>query len=91
MLHALESSSIPTLRQVKARARASRGQEHQVARLRQRLLEQFDDKEELKRRFRHTRAPHDRYLLVAAQEAYIQTKEELANALRRTKSSKGTH
>jgi hypothetical protein len=53
----------------------------------QRLLEQFDDKEELKRRFRHTRAPHDRSLLVAAQEGYIQTKEELANALRQTKSS----
>ena len=85
--HAFEPSSIPTLRQVKARARASRGQEHHIARLRQLLLEQFDDKEELKRRFRHTRAPHDRSLLIAAQEGYIQTKEKLANALRQTKSS----
>ena len=83
---AFEPSSIPTLRQVKARARVARGREHQVARLRQRLLQQFDIKEELKRRFRHTRATDDRSLLISAQEDYIRTKEELASFLRETKS-----
>lgn len=79
---AFEPSSIPTLRQVKARAKSAQGREYQVARMRQRLLQQFDVKEELKRRFRYTRATDDRALLIAAQEDYIRTKEELANFLR---------
>lgn len=76
-------SSIPTLRQVKARAKAVGHDQGGIARLRKTLLVQFDRKEELKQRFRLSRDPNVRTSLMAVQQEYAQTKAAIADLINR--------